>query len=195
MNKPDVLNGLVLTGGRSTRMGQDKSRLIYHEKPQREHLTDLLQPFCGTVFWSVNAEQAAELTMANQPVIVDAFDIPGPLNGILSAFRHDPEAAWLVVACDMPLLTETSLTALVAGRDASKPATAFYDSNGQFPEPLLSIWEPAIEPIIQTALASGYYAPRPILMLADCHLLTVPDVRELLNVNKPAEQKALKHRD
>ncbi|WP_020601491.1 NTP transferase domain-containing protein [Spirosoma spitsbergense] len=194
MNKPNVLNGLVLTGGRSTRMGQDKSQLIYHEKPQREHLTDLLRPFCDAVFWSVNVGQAAELSSTEQPLIVDAFDIPGPLNGILSAFRHDPKAAWLVVACDMPLLTETSLTALVNGRDAAKPATSFYDSNGQFPEPLLSIWEPTMEPILQTALASGYYAPRPILMLADCHLLTIPDVRELLNVNKPAEQKALKHR-
>lgn len=125
MNKPAVLNGLVLTGGRSTRMGQDKSRLIYHEKPQREHLADLLQPFCHTVFWSVNAVQAAELAAKEQPVIVDAFDIPGPLNGILTAFRQDPEAAWLVVACDMPLLTEASLRALVNGRDATKPATAF----------------------------------------------------------------------
>lgn len=193
MNKPTPLNGLVLTGGRSTRMGQDKSQLIYHKKPQREHLTDLLRPFCDTVFWSVNAGQAAELSEGEQPLIVDGFDIPGPLNGILSAFRQDPTAAWLIVACDMPLLTETSLKALVGGRDTAKPATAFYDSNGQFPEPLLSIWEPAIAPIIQTALASGYYAPRPILMLADCHLLTVSDVRELLNVNKPAEQKALKH--
>jgi molybdopterin-guanine dinucleotide biosynthesis protein A len=195
MSKPTVLNGLVLTGGRSTRMGQDKSRLIYHEKPHREHLTDLLRPFCETVFWSVNARQAAELSSTEQPVIVDAFDIPGPLNGVLSAFRHNPQVAWLVVACDMPLLTETSLRALVDGRDASKPATAFYDSDGQFPEPLLSIWEPGIEPILQTALASGYYAPRPILMLADCHLLTIPDVRELLNVNKPSEQQALKHRN
>ena len=192
MNKATPLNGLVLTGGRSTRMGQDKSRLVYHGKPQREHLTDLLRPFCETVFWSINTGQAAEISSPEQPLIVDEFDIPGPLNGILSAFRHDPTAAWLIVACDMPLLTEISLKALVAGRNSEKPATAFYDSNGQFPEPLLSIWEPAIEPLIQTALASGYYAPRPILMLADCHLLTIPDVRELLNVNKPSEQNALK---
>ena len=188
------LNGLILTGGRSTRMGQDKSRLIYHQKPQREHLTELIKPYCATIFWSVNAEQAADVTGSEQPLIVDAFDIPGPLTGILSAFQFDPKSAWLVVACDMPLLTETSLNALVAGRDVAKPATAFYDSNGQFPEPLLSIWEPAIQPILQTAVAAGYYAPRPILMLANCHLLTIPDVRELTNVNKPDEQRALKHR-
>ena len=143
-------------------------------------------------FWSVNAGQAGKLTQIDQPVVVDAFTMPGPLNGILSAFRHNPETAWLVVACDMPLLTRLTLDALVKGRDAQKMATAFYDSDGQFPEPLLSIWEPAILPVLQDAVAGGYYSPRKILMMGNCQLLTVPDVQELLNVNDPAEQKALK---
>ena len=188
------LNGLILTGGQSTRMGQDKSLLRYHGKPQREHLTDLLRPFCQTVFWSVNAGQARELTSIEQPLVVDAFTMPGPLNGILSAFRHNPETAWLVVACDMPLLTEKTLNALIKGREPKKMATAFYDSDGQFPEPLLSVWEPAILPILQDAVTGGYYSPRKILMMSDCQLLTVPDVEELVNVNSPAEQQALKHR-
>ena len=192
MSKP--LNGLILTGGRSTRMGEDKSLLTYHDKPQREHLTDLLRPFCDTVFWSVNAEQAAAMARTDQPVIVDMFDIVGPLNGILSAFQHDPNVAWLVVACDMPLLTKQSLDVLVKGRNPEKPATAFYDSDGRFPEPLLCIWEPSIEPVLQNALASGNQSPRRILMLADCALLTAPNVQELLNINDPAGQKALKHR-
>ena len=117
------LHGLILTGGRSTRMGQDKSQLIYHGKPQREHLTELLTPYCEVVFWSVNADQAVESTAANQPVVVDRFDFPGPLNGILSSFAHDPSAAWLVVACDMPLLTTRSLDALLRGRNPAKRAT------------------------------------------------------------------------
>lgn len=192
MSKP--LNGLILTGGRSIRMGQDKSLLTYHDKPQREHLTELLRPFCDTVFWSVNAEQAAALERTDQSVILDTFDIVGPLNGILSAFQHDPNVAWLVVACDMPLLTNQSLDVLVKGRNPEKPATAFYDSDGRFPEPLLSIWEPAIEPILQNALVSGNQSPRRILMLADCALLTAPNVQELLNINDPAGQSALKHR-
>ena len=192
MNKS--LNGLILTGGRSTRMGQDKSLLTYHDKPQREHLTDLLGPFCDTVFWSVNAEQAAALEHTDQPVIVDQFEIVGPLNGILSAFQHDPTVAWLVVACDMPLLTNQSLDVLLTGRNPEKQATAFYDSDGRFPEPLLCIWEPSIEPVLQNALASGNQSPRRILMLADCELLTAPNVQELLNINDPAERKALKHR-
>ncbi|GAB2560824.1 NTP transferase domain-containing protein [Spirosoma areae] len=201
MTKPDrndgpvaPLNGLILTGGRSTRMGQDKSLLTYHDKPQREHLTDLLRPFCDAVFWSVNVDQLAYLGQINSPIIIDSFAMSGPLNGILSAFQYDAKAAWLVVACDMPLLTSQSLAMLVSGRHFAKPATAFYDSDGRFPEPLLSIWEPAIAPILQRALQQGYQSPRQILMLADCHILTAPDVQELLNINDPAGQKALNQR-
>ena len=68
------VDGLVLIGGRSTRMGQDKSQLVYHEKPQREYLTDLLRPYCDTVYWSMNAKQTSELTSASPPVIVDVYD-------------------------------------------------------------------------------------------------------------------------
>lgn len=185
------LNGLVLIGGRSTRMGQDKSLLVYQNKPQREHLTDLLQLYCKSVYWSVNASQANELAGLEQPMIVDSFDLVGPLNGILSAFQTDPLAAWLVVACDMPLLSTRTLDALVTGRNASKPATAFYDSDGRFPEPLLCIWEPAILPLLQQAVGGGRYSPR--LMLGDAHLLTAPDTSELLNVNDPEAREAFKH--
>ncbi|AKD55987.1 molybdenum cofactor guanylyltransferase [Spirosoma radiotolerans] len=185
------LNGLILTGGRSTRMGRDKSQLIYHGKPQREHLTELLAPYCEAVFWSVNTEQAVELPTTDQPLIIDLFDFPGPLNGILSAFTHDSAAAWLVVACDMPLLTTRSLDALLRGRNLAKLATVFYDSDGQFPEPLLGIYEPAFHPVLKQAMIAEQYSPRQALQQHDVQILTVPDIRELANVNDPATKALL----
>ena len=185
------LNGLILTGGRSTRMGQDKSGLIYHDRPQREHLTDLLKPYCSTVFWSVNVLQATDLIGLEQPHIVDAFTWPGPLNGILSAFQYDIDAAWLVVACDMPLLTARSLNALVMGRNLVKVATVFYDSDGELPEPLLGIYEPASGPIMQRAVANDQYSPRQLLRQNDVELLIAPDSRELTNINDPTARATL----
>jgi len=172
-------------------MGEDKSRLVYHGKPQRDYLTELLQPYCETVFWSVNADQAAALARSEQPIVTDALDVPGPLNGILSAFRHDPTAAWFVVACDMPLLTARSFDALVSGRNPAGLARVFYDSDGQFPEPLLGIYEPAFGPIADEALTAGHYSPRRLLQQNDVQLLTAPDVRELLNVNDPTTRTRL----
>ena len=184
------LNGLILTGGRSTRMGTDKSQLVYHAKSQREHLTDLLSLYCNTVYWSVNADQAAELNLIGQPIVVDAFDLVGPLNGILSAYQCDPAVAWLVVACDMPLLSTTSLDALVKNRDSTKLATVFFDSDGQLPEPLLGIYEPEFWPIMQKAVADGHYSPRQLLRANPIQLLTAPDIRELLNINDPTARAA-----
>jgi len=185
------LNGLVLTGGRSTRMGSDKSQLIYHGKPQRDHLAELLAPYCEAVFWSVNAEQAVELGYAKQPIVIDRFDFPGPLNGVLSAFAQDASVAWLVVACDMPLLTSQSLDALLKGRNPAKLATVFYDSDGRFPEPLLGIYEPTFYPVLLQVMAAGYYSPRQALQQNDVQLLTVPDIHELANVNDPATKAGL----
>ncbi|WP_080055871.1 NTP transferase domain-containing protein [Spirosoma aerolatum] len=187
------LNGLILTGGRSTRMGTDKSQLIYHGKSQRDHLTELLRPYCSVVFWSVNTTQETELEVAGklQLRLVDRYDLPGPINGILSAFAYDPQAAWFVVACDMPLISLKSIDALVKGRNPAKLATVFYDSDGQLPEPLLGIYEPAFGPVLLQAVAEGAYSPRQILLQNDIRLLTAPDVRELTNINNPEEREKL----
>ncbi|QDK80553.1 molybdenum cofactor guanylyltransferase [Spirosoma sp. KCTC 42546] len=187
------LNGLILTGGRSTRMGEDKAQLVYHGKSQREHLMEMLRPYCSVVFWSVNVNQEAELEASGQLQlrIVDRYAIDGPLNGILSAFTYDPGAAWFVVACDMPLLTVQSLDTLVKGRNREKMATVFYDSDGKLPEPLLGIYEPAFGPMLQQAVKDGVYSPRQLLQQHDIQLLSVPDVRELTNINDQPSRKKL----
>ncbi len=183
----DLPNGLVLLGGRSTRMGTDKSLLVYHDKPQRDHVTELLQPYCNRVFWSVNTPQWMGLTEAEQAMsIVDAYNLNSPLDGILSAFLCNPTRAWFVVACDLPLLTNLSLDALLAGRDPEKLATVFLDSDGQLPEPLLGIYEPAFGPVARQAVENGEISPRQILLNNPVQLLTAPDLRELTNANDPA---------
>jgi molybdopterin-guanine dinucleotide biosynthesis protein A len=173
-------------------MGQDKAGLVYHNKPQREYLTDLLRPYCQTVYWSVNADQLDALRDTGMPLLLDVENPrPGPLNGILAALNHDPASAWLIVACDMPLLTDLSLRALVAGRNPTGMATAFYDTDGRFPEPLLCIWEPGSGPIVNDAFNRGMVSPRKLLMVNKTELLSVPDPRELTNINSPAERSEL----
>ncbi len=187
------LYGLVLTGGKSTRMGRDKSQLDYHGKPQREHVYELLTPFCEEIYLSVNAAQALELGGSSFQLVEDSFLGLGPLGGILSAFRQQPDAAWLVVACDLPLLTEKSLKTLVEGRNPSKTATAFYDGDHRFPEPLVSIWEPRAYPTMLQFLAMGYSCPRKVLINSEIELLESPDTREFMNVNDPVAKAALEN--
>ena len=177
------LNGLIMAGGKSTRMGQDKSLIEYHGKPQREFLLELLAPICNEVFVSCSASQ--ELP-AGLPLIRDSFDGIGPMAGLLSAFRQDPDAAWLCVAVDLPYLSRVSLDALVQYRDPTCVATAFMNGDAEHPEPLITIWEPKAYSRLLLALGEGITCPRKVLLNTDVRLLQAPDERELTNANDPA---------
>ncbi len=181
------LLGLVLTGGRSIRMGQDKSLLVYHAKPQREHLTELLRPVCETVYWSVNADQACALTDPMQPFLVDDLPDAGPLSGIVSAMMHRPDAAWLVVPCDLPHLSGATLAALVAGRNPAACATAFWNADRTGPASLVGLWEPGSLALLVHQLATGPRSPRQWLMANGVQLIDSPHAADWLNVNTPAD--------
>lgn len=180
------VKGLVLAGGESKRMQKDKGELVYHGSSQREHVLSVLEPFCSATYLSCNAKQAAALK--GQPnIIEDTFTALGPMGGILSAFRLDPNAAWLTLACDLPYLSEQTLQYLLAHRNPSKVATAFLNAAGEFPEPLVTLWEPRAYPILLNYLSQGYSCPRKVLINTDIEVLKAPDSKEFYNVNHPEE--------
>jgi molybdopterin-guanine dinucleotide biosynthesis protein A/molybdopterin-guanine dinucleotide biosynthesis protein len=185
------LRGLVLAGGLSQRMQTDKGRLRYGPdgREQREVAAALLAKVCQDVFVSCRAEQAAELPTGLQP-LPDTFLGLGPLGGILSAFRQDPNAAWLVLACDLPFLTADVLRQLVAGRQPSRLATAFQSPGSDFPEPLITIFEPRAYPELLRFLGLGYSCPRKMLINSDVEVLPTPVGDALRNINTPAEREA-----
>lgn len=180
------VKGLVLAGGESKRMKRDKSSLNYHGKSQREHVLSLIQPYCVHAYLSCNAEQV-EWLRGKFPFIADAFLNLGPMGGILSAMRMDPNAAWLAVACDLPYLSKLTLEYLIAHRNPSKIATAFLDPEGVFPEPLVTLWEPRSYPVLLQYLSQGYSCPRKVLINSEVELLVAPDKKEFYNVNHPGE--------
>ncbi|GAB3231446.1 hypothetical protein GCM10027346_17930 [Hymenobacter seoulensis] len=186
------LRGLVLAGGRSQRMGQDKGKLAYHGQEQRAHAAELLAQFCQDVHVSCRPDQVVELEYAGLRPLPDTFADLGPLSGLLSAFRLDPNAAWLVVACDLPFLSETTLGHLVEHRQAGKMATAFQSSENEWPEPLITIWEPSSYGTLLRFLSLGYSCPRKSLINSDINLLPAPAPEELRNVNTPEEAEQAK---
>ena len=189
-SKKPVLKGLVLAGGQSQRMGQDKGLLNYHGQSQRDWAMQLLQPFCQEVYLSVNAQQKNDLQ--TQHFIEDSFLNMGPTSGILSAFRQDPNAAWLVLACDLPYLDTDILTTLVKSRNPQKVATAFVGDQN-FAEPLFAIYEPRAYSILLQMLALGYDCPRKTLINSDIELIETPDKNYFQNINYPNESAQAIH--
>ena len=185
-----ILYGLVLAGGRSSRMQRDKAQLQYHGQSQLEHACRLLAPHVDQVFVSVREDQRQDPARANWSHIVDQPGLSGPIAGIASAQAQHPQAAWWVLACDLPFLDESTLTALEAGRARDSLATAFRSSHDQQPEPLCAIYEPQSAAVVAQYVADGGQCPRKFLRLNPTHLLTAPNPRALDNINTPQEYAA-----
>jgi molybdopterin-guanine dinucleotide biosynthesis protein A len=184
------LYGLVLAGGASTRMQRDKAALLYHDRPQLDWTYDLVSEVCERVFVSVRQDQVEDEVRNRFPKIVDRLRDKGPIAGIAAAQAEVPEAAWLVVACDLPFLNRATLDLLIASRDRTRYATAYRSAHDGLPEPLCAIYEPVSRLAIDEYVSSGKHCPRRFLGQADVHLLDQPDPRSLDNVNTVEEHRA-----
>ncbi len=185
--KPKV-KGLLLAGGKSVRMGHDKGEIEYHGKSQRTYAADLLKAFCEDVYISCRPDQIDELSeKEDHDLLPDTVSGLGPYGAIMSAFREDPNAAWLVVACDLPLVDKASVKYLLENRSSRHIATAFHNETTGFPDPLFTLWEPKAYPRILHFLSLGYSCPRKVLINSDSHILQTPDQDVLSNVNTPED--------
>lgn len=101
------LTGLIFCGGRSSRMGHDKSLIQYHGIAQWQYAAKLVAPLCSRVVISCRSDQAKQFKtehtlMADEPKFANA----GPMAGLLTAFRAYPSTPFLALGCDYPLVTK-----------------------------------------------------------------------------------------
>ena len=179
------IQGLVLAGGKSTRMGTDKGMLNFYGKNQRDVAIELLEKNHLKTYLSVREEQ--EIGIENK--ITDKFVGLGPFGAICSAFQENPDVAWLVLATDLPFVNDEVIKLLLKHRNPSKVATAIKGKNSQFPEPLITIWEPKSFILLLNYLAQGYSCPRKVLLNSDIEIVEVDD-NFIRNINTPEEFNA-----
>jgi molybdenum cofactor guanylyltransferase len=188
---PPQLNALILIGGKSTRMGTDKSEIIYHGIPQKEHLTRLFTQLGIETYLSTSKDYEQKANQ-NQDIIQDIHQNIGPLAGILAAFNLKPDQAWLVTACDHPHLDLETIQQLINNRDPTKSATAFQNPQNQQPEPLLTIYEPKAHPILTTQHNQGIHSPQHFLNQANIKLIHPENPKALININTQQEYLTIK---
>lgn len=171
-------------------MGEDKAALKVDGGTLLARSVRLLTPLTTTVHVAIRPGQARDALRGQFAVLLDAESVPGPAGGLVAASLHDPEAAWLVLACDMPAIERAALEQLVAARDPDRGATAWRNPADGLPEPLCAIWEPAtlarLAAVARQA-GNGPVSPRAVLAAADPLLLNPIQPLALRSVNTPAD--------
>lgn len=179
--------GLVLAGGSSKRMQRDKALLTYRGVTQLDRAFELVTRHTERGFVSVRASQSQEPTRAARPQIVDSVNGEGPLVGIRSAMVAYPQAAWLVLACDLPFLADSTVEKLLAQRDSAGFATAYRSTHDGLPEPLCAVWEPRAAEALAAHQLEGFNCPRKFLIRRGARLLDALELTALDNINTPED--------
>jgi molybdopterin-guanine dinucleotide biosynthesis protein A/nucleoside-triphosphatase THEP1 len=141
--------GVVLCGGQSVRMGRDKAFITYHSKQQYAYVADMMKPFCSNVFISGNLTQQAIISQQYLFVLDNAtYKNTGPMSGVLSLFEQQKDSAVLVIGCDYPHFTQADMMALIDARADGIDVVCYHNSETNFDEPLLAIYEKQCAPLL-----------------------------------------------
>jgi molybdopterin-guanine dinucleotide biosynthesis protein A len=187
-----------MAGGLSSRMGQDKSSLLFEGKTLRERAFQALKIELGEVFISARRDSPFLADVSrNQPLLFDENSQMGPAAGLLRAYQHDSECNWFTLACDFPLADNESIQYLLSAfkqtRDsASDELIVAYINDSGFPEPLFAIWTPLALQALQTNALAGNLSPLSTLRQLKTQLVPPLQNRWLFNTNTPYDFEQLK---
>ena len=195
MNSPSSfpLCGLILAGGRSVRMGQDKAALIHPDgRTLARRCHDLLREAgCEMVAISLRHEQEIPPGLADldslQIIRDPAGESLGPMVGMVTGISLRPDADWLVLACDLPRLDSQTLSHLITSIEEGEKFIAYRSEFDDLPEPLCTLYTQMALPILKQAQADDLRCPRKILIRNDCRLLEPVSPRALDNANTPED--------
>ena len=136
--------GVILCGGKSTRMGTDKGMIKLHANTWAQTAVDKITALHLNVFLSVNENQYPEyLSVFKELQLIKDnphLDISGPLAGVLSVHLQYPKNDLFVLACDMPLMEPVMLNELLLIYNENPSADAYVFTNDEAPEPLCAIY-------------------------------------------------------
>ncbi|BBM84055.1 molybdenum cofactor guanylyltransferase [Candidatus Uabimicrobium amorphum] len=174
------MHGVVLNGGKSTRMGRDKGQLIYHSHPQTIHCYHLLQTVCSDVVISCREDQ--KKLYSDYSTVIDLYENCGPISGLLSVYEYT-KSPLLVLACDLPFFNENTLQHLYKNRNSTKAATVYTHSDQRL-EPLCSIWEISALEALRAQFLSGKYGLNRILNQLPIQRIPIVNPQSFTNVNE-----------
>lgn len=108
------LTAIILAGGKSSRMGEDKGLMLFEAKPMIQHIINLVKPLVKHIIIISNNNSYQQF---GYPVFEDIIKDKGPLAGILTGLQQSTTAKNLILSCDVPFVNEALLELLLTQAD------------------------------------------------------------------------------
>jgi molybdopterin-guanine dinucleotide biosynthesis protein A len=177
MNK--IGAAVILNGGKSSRMGSDKSQLIIEGQTLLERAVHLVSAMANQVYVS------GRVNAGSLPTLPDFAENIGPMGGILGALESLPEQdRILFIPVDMPFLTRETLSNLIEA--STSISSALVDMRGA-PIPVVAVYTQETGKVFRDFVESGNYGLQVALREMQFNAVQGQDARECMNINTPED--------
>jgi molybdopterin-guanine dinucleotide biosynthesis protein A len=176
------ITGVIMAGGKSSRMGKDKGLLLFRGNPLVQYAIDLLKPFCSGLFISTANEAYAQFGI---PLVKDDIPDCGPMGGIYSALKASNTNYIFVLACDMPFVSSITIQTLL--NEVANCECVIPNVNGKL-EPLCAIYSKSMIPLLKEKLEKSELALYQLIADSNSKMVYFDtDLHVFNNCNTPNE--------
>jgi molybdenum cofactor guanylyltransferase len=159
------ITGIVLAGGRSSRMGQDKSLMSFNGRPLISYAIEILRTVCDQVVISSNQEVYEFTGCAVWP---DILPLQAPMIGIYSCLKRSQTFWNIFLSCDMPRVDPRLFDYLFSRRAG---AEAVIPVNGNKMEPLCGLYSRKALPLLEKKIREGEFSMQQLIGVARSRLV------------------------
>ena len=149
-SKPKGVSGIILAGGASVRLGEDKALVEVAGRPLVERVVEVLRPLADELVLVTPSPE--RLAWLGRPAVGDVSPGIGPLGGLHAGLNVIQSPYGLVVGCDMPFLNRDLLAYMIS---QTGDAEVVMPRVGRFYEPLHAIYARSALPILEQRILDG----------------------------------------
>lgn len=202
-NGENIKSCIILCGGKSSRMGQDKGSMIIQKKPMIKHiLSTLNHQITEAVIVLNNSERIAKYSEFIDPsdytytirFVEDKIKNKGPMPGILTGLAQITGKYSLVLPCDSPYVSASYISTIFNEIDESFDAIVpYHDSENKLKtsEPLHSIYSKNIIPEIEELISEDILHIKGLIEKIDTKFVLIDnkkiEKKEFRNLNRPED--------
>ena len=203
MNSEKQHSCILLCGGQSRRMGQDKGSMIIHNKPMINHILSTLNSEINEVIIVLNNKQRIDKYKNfikkedydfKISFVEDEIKNIGPISGILTGLKHITSNYALILPCDSPYVTNNLIRNIFNEIDSNYQAIVPYHDNEnklKTSEPLHSIYNKNIIPEIEKLISQDVLHIKGLIEKIDTKFILIDNKKllkkEFRNLNHPTD--------
>jgi molybdopterin-guanine dinucleotide biosynthesis protein A len=182
----EKITGIVLAGGKSSRMGQDKGLMLFHGKAMVTRVMEQLQPCVDELLIVANTPAYGQF---GYPVVADLAEAAGPVGGIYTGLTHTSTELNFFVSCDTPFIITEAIRKVIAEAGDAAVATATLEGRIQ---PLFGLYRKSNAVVFRECIRQKKYKLQAVIREINHRLVPLDGFTSqhphlLHNINTPEE--------